>query len=236
MGFVLHYFKNSASHVVRMALEEFGLPYRDELVDTAARAQTSAPFLKLNPRGLVPVLIDEESGAVLSETGAILLYLTERSGRLAPPADDRPARATFLKWLFLLSNTIHADAQVQYYTARYVGAALADRARPTLHARMRAHFRMVEAAIAAHGGPWLLAGGLSVCDFYLAGCVRWSLMAPREDPLDAEAVRTLPHLKALLEALEARDSVKRAFAAEGIGESAYFLAPAHIPMSTGQGE
>ena len=236
MSFVLHYFRNSASHVVRMALEELGLPYRDELVDTAAGAQRSESFLKLNPRGLVPVLIDEDSGVVLSETGAILLHLTERTGKLAPPADDPAQRAAFLKWLFLLSNTIHADAQIQYYTARYVGAELADHVRPTIHARMRAHVRMVEEAIVQHGGPWLLGDALSVCDFYLGGCVRWSLMAPREDPLDPEAVQTLPHLKVLLAALETRDSVKRAFAAEGIGESSYFLAPTHIPMTTGQGE
>ena len=236
MSFVLHYFKNSASHVVRMALEELGLPYRDELVDTASGAQRSESFLQLNPRGLVPVLIDERAGVALSETGAILLYVTEQSRKLAPRADDPAARATFLKWLFLLSNTIHADAQIQYYTARYVGADLAEQVRPTIHERMSAHFRMVEETIAGHGGPWLLGDVLSVCDFYLGGCVRWSLMAPREDPLDPAAVHDLPNLKALLEALEARDSVKRAFAAEGIGESSYFLAPGYIPMTTGQGK
>ena len=236
MSLVLHYFRNSASHVVRMALEELGLPYRDELVDMASGEQHSPAFRKLNPRGLVPVVIDERSGIVLSETAAILLYLADLTGCLAPSIDDRPGRAVFLRWIFLLSNTIHADAQIQYYTERYVGTDFADRVRPKIHDRMRQHLHLVEQHIDGHGGPWLLGDTLSVCDFYLGGCVRWSLMAPRDDPLNPEAVHARPHLKALLAGLETRDSVKRAFAAEGIGESSYFLAPEHIPMTTGQGE
>ena len=49
-----------------------------------AGVHRSAEFPRLNPRGLVPVPADEASGATLSETGAILSYLAERSGRLAP--------------------------------------------------------------------------------------------------------------------------------------------------------
>lgn len=208
-----------------MVLEEIGATYKDENVNMRADAHRSDEFLSLNPRGMVPVLADVATGATLSETGAILTYLAERSDRLAPPTTDPQARAVFLQWLYFLSNTLHADAQLQYYTERYVGDDLAEEARPAVHRRMRTHFALIEATIAVHGGPWLLGKELSMCDFYLGGCARWSLIAPRHAPLEAEAVTSHPHLNSLLERLEARDSVIRAFDAEDTPRSAFFRAP-----------
>ncbi|MEM9717546.1 MAG: glutathione S-transferase family protein, partial [Pseudomonadota bacterium] len=223
--YILYSYPDCASHVIRMVLEEIGVPYRDEIVDMRADAHHSAEFRALNPRGMVPVLADPATGMVLAETGAILSYLSEQHNTLAPPPSDTVKRAAFLQQLYFLSNTLHADAQLQYYTERYVGADLADTVRPTLHNRMRGHYAMIETNLAAHGGAWMLGDDLSVCDFYLGGCVRWSLIAPRHDPLEPEAVTQHPHLNALLERLEARDSVIRAFAAEDTPPSAYFRSP-----------
>ena len=225
MSYILYSYPDCASHVVRMVLEELGAPYRDEIVDMASDAHRSDEFLRLNPRGMVPVLADMSTDATLSETGAILTYLAEQSGRLAPPPAEPQARAVFLKWLYFISNTLHADAQLQYYTERYVGDALAEAARPVVYERMRAHYAMIDAAIAEHSGPWLLGEELSMCDFYLGGCVRWSLIAPRHAPLEPEAVTGHQHLNGLLERLEARDSVVAAFDAEDTPRSAYFRAP-----------
>lgn len=225
MSYILFSYPDCASHVVRMVLEELALPYRDEIVDMHADAHRSEAFLRLNPRGMVPVLVDETTDAVISETAAILTYLTERTGQLAPSLETPDHRALFLQRLYFLSNTLHADAQVQYYTERYVGAEQADAARPHIHARMRQHFAMLEDAIAAHGGPWLIGRDLTVCDFYLGGCARWSLIAPRHAPLEPQAVTRHPHLNALLDRLEHRDSVIRAYDAEGTERSSYFRAP-----------
>jgi glutathione S-transferase len=237
MSYILYSYPDCASMVIRMALEELGLEYRDETVAMQEGAHQSEEFLRLNPRGMIPVLADEVTGAVLPETGAILSYLAEQTGRLAPPTSDPQARAVFLKTMFFLSNTLHADAQFQYYTERYVGEDLAETVRPKIHARMRSHYAMLEAAIVEHGGPWLLGSELSMCDFYLGGCVRWSLFAPRHAPLEQKAVTSLPHLGALLARLEARDSVIRAFAAEDTPHSAFFRAPvrsAHTRHASGQ--
>lgn len=225
MTYILYSYPDCASHVVRMALEELGVSYRDETVPMHEGAHRSEEFLRLNPRGMVPVLADKGSGAVLSETGAILSYLAEQTGCLSPAMSNRPARGLYLQWLFFLSNTLHADAQIQYYTERYVGEEMSEAARPKIHDRMRSHFLMLNAAIAEHGGPWLLGPDLSVCDFYVGGCVRWALVAPRHAPLEPEAVTRLPYLNALLERLEARESVCRAFDAEDTPRSAYFRAP-----------
>jgi len=225
MRFTLYSYPDCASHVVRMALEELDVPYRDEVVDMQADAHHNPAFLQINPRGMVPALADETTGAVLSETGAILHYLADQTGRLAPPVTEARARAAFLQQLYFLANTVHADAQLQYYTARYIGEDLADAARPKIHARMREHFALLDAAIAASGGPWLLGTSLSMCDFYVGGCARWAQIAPRHAPLEPDAVRGRPHLNALLERLEALPSVARAFDAEDTPRSAYFRAP-----------
>ncbi|MEM9332522.1 MAG: glutathione S-transferase family protein [Pseudomonadota bacterium] len=225
MSYILYSYPDCASHVVRMALEELGLSYRDERVDMQSEAHHSPEFLRLNPRGLVPVLVDENTGSTLFETGAILHFLSEQTGRLAPPITQPVARASFLQTLYFLSNTVHADAQLQYYTSRYVGEALAESARPSVHARMRSHFEMLDAFIGKHGGPWMLGDELSMCDFYLGGCARWSLIAPRHAPLEPEAVNGHANLSALLKRLEALPSVIRAFDAEATPRSAYFRAP-----------
>lgn len=225
MSFILYSYPDCASQVVRMVLEELGATYRDETVPMHDGAHQSEEFLRLNPRGMVPVLADETSGAILSETGAILSYLSEQSGQLAPDHTDPQARATFLQKLYFVSNTLHADAQLQYYTERYVGDDLATSVRPKIHDRMRSHFKMLNEGIAQNGGPWLLGANLTVCDFYLGGCVRWALIAPRHAPLEPGVIKQLPFLDELLRRLEARESVHRAFEAEDTPRSAYFRSP-----------
>ena len=114
----LHYAPDNASAIVRLALEELGLPYAPVLVDRRAEAQRSAAYLKLNPAGRIPVL--ETPEGPISETGAILLWLADRhgDGRMAP-APDAPTRGAFLAALFFLANTLHPDLIMCFYTHRY---------------------------------------------------------------------------------------------------------------------
>ena len=62
----LHYFPSNASITPHILLEEMGLPYELKLVDRANNAQKSPEYLKLNPNGLIPVLVDDD--LVLYET------------------------------------------------------------------------------------------------------------------------------------------------------------------------
>lgn len=87
---------------IAIALEETGLPWRSELVDMLAGDQLTPAFLKLNPNNKTPVIVDDEGPGgptpfVLWESGAILLYLAEKTGMLMPsaPAD----RALCHQWL-----------------------------------------------------------------------------------------------------------------------------------------
>ena len=102
----LHYAPDNASLIVRLALEELGLPYVTHLVDRQARAQQAPRYLRLNPNGTIPVL--ETPHGAMFETAAILLWLSDTTGKLAPKPQD-PLRGPFLKWLFWCSNTLHTD-------------------------------------------------------------------------------------------------------------------------------
>mgnify|MGYP002778041869 FL=1 len=82
---------------VSIALEELGLPYEVRTLDLAGGEQKRADFLKINPNGKVPAIVDD--GHAVMESGAILVWLAEKSGRLLP-AEPR-ARSEALQWLFL---------------------------------------------------------------------------------------------------------------------------------------
>ena len=211
----LYWSPDSANIVVRMALEELGLDYEGVRVDRAAKAHRRPEYLKLNPQGLIPVL--EDGDLVLFETGAILMHLADRTGRLGadgPDARDRKARGAFLKWLFYVSNTLHAECRMVFYSHRYLGDPSVI---PTLHAglarRFRQHLALIEGELANTG--WLVADRPTLVELYLAACLRWIRVYPSGAPLLASA-DIPPCVMMLLRALEARPAVRRAFAAEHV--------------------
>ena len=129
---------DSANLVVRMVLESEGIPYREVRVDRAAGGLDDPAFRRLNPQGLLPVLVDERHGTAHFETRAILLHLAERchAARFTEPA----GRASLLAWLFFLSNSVHAELRLCFYTPRYSPrAGDAQRLRDALRPRLVAH-------------------------------------------------------------------------------------------------
>jgi glutathione S-transferase len=211
----LHWSPDSANLVVRIALEELGLPFIGVRVNRAAGEHKRPAYLRLNPQGLLPVFQDGD--LVLFETGAILLHLAERAGRLGPDgpeAFEPQARAAFLKWLFYLSNTVHADLRAAFYSARYVADEAAIPAlQAGLAARLRQHMALIDGVLERTG--WLTADTPTLADFYLASCLRWAQLYPRGAPLIGPAEIPL-RLRTLLAAVEARPAVLRACAAESI--------------------
>ena len=212
----LHWSPDSANLVVRIALEELELAFEPIRVNRAAAQHKQPAYLKLNPQGLLPVL--EDGDLVLFETGAILLHLADRTGRLGPDgpdARDPQARAAFMKWLFYLSNTVHADLRAAFYPARYVSDQAAIPAlRAGLAGRFRQHMGLIDGELGASG--WLAAETPTLIDFYLATCLRWAQLYPSGEPLIAW--QEIPAgLQALLRRVESRPAVTKAFADEHIG-------------------
>ena len=89
---------------ISIALEELELAYEVHNIDLAADAQKQPEFLRLNPNGKVPVLVDDEQDVTVFESGAILIYLAEKAGRLLPAAGAQRYRA--LQWLMLQMSGI----------------------------------------------------------------------------------------------------------------------------------
>lgn len=104
---------------VTVMLEECGLPYRVVPVDLAAGAQYQADFLALNPNAKMPVLVDADvDGAPLTvfESGAILQYLAEKTGRFLP--GEARARFEVMQWLFWqMANLGPMAGQANHFAA-----------------------------------------------------------------------------------------------------------------------
>lgn len=207
--YILHYAPDNASLIIRLVLDGAGLPYRTTLVDRAKRQQDSAAYRALNPTGLIPVL--ETPLGPISETGAILLWLAD-THRLGPgPADpDRPA---FVKWLFFLSNTAHADLRTIFYPHQYAPVDAHPAHQEIMAARMIRHFGLLDAAARQHPRLFAAAKPLGV---YTLTLTRWAALYPVDAPrwLDLAA---FPALLDLAQAQEARVETPVVARAEGLG-------------------
>jgi glutathione S-transferase len=207
----LHYFPSNASMTPHMVLEELGVPYELVLVDRTKNAHHSPDYLKLNPNGKIPVLVD--GALVLYETAAITLHLadTHAAAGLAPPLGT-PERAQFYKWLMWLSNTLQAEMPLYFYSDRWADSPEAvAQVKAHAEAHIAAMIDQLDGELARHGGPWFLGERYSVLDPYVLMLCRWTRGMARP-------ARTLPRLGPYLQRMLARPAVQRAYAQEGLGE------------------
>ena len=82
---------------VSILLEELGLPYEVHPVDISKDEQFRPEFLEISPNNRIPAIVDRETGFSLMESGAIMLYLAEKAGRLLPT--EREKRYRVVEWL-----------------------------------------------------------------------------------------------------------------------------------------
>lgn len=228
MTYVLHYAPDNASLIVRLVLEELGVPYRTTLVDRAARQQDSAGYQAINPTRLIPAL--ETPDGTIFETAAILLWLADTHGGMAP-APNAPERAEFLRTLFFISNTLHAQMRMTFYPWKYVGAD------PEAQAKLRTHLQSLSTTdMTIPNGLGLLderyrfrsddpGESPSVIDYYVGALLRWCSLYP----IGANSwfdLQRYPALMAVVERLETRPALQIAAQAEGLGPTP-FSAPQH---------
>jgi glutathione S-transferase len=212
----LHYAPDNASLVIRLALETLGLPYDTALVDRAARAQTSDTYRALNPNGLIPAL--ETPDGPLFETAAILLWLADRHGQLAPRPDSQD-RAGFLSWLFFLSNTVHPALRMTFYPDQYIGhdSTAQSRLRAHMQGEIARHLDTIETE-AGKSRPWLCTDSASALDLYLGCLLRWAKLYPQ--PCGGAGWFTLsnwPQMHAMATRLDQSQAALAAIKAEGLG-------------------
>ena len=84
---------------ISIGLEELELPYRVIAVDIGKDEQFAPEFLKISPNNKIPAIVDHDTGIAMMESGAILMYLAEKTGKLMPPPG--PERWVVIQWLMM---------------------------------------------------------------------------------------------------------------------------------------
>ena len=216
MTYRLFYAPDNASLIVRLTLEELQQPYETQLVDRAVGGQKHPDYLQHNPVGKIPTLLID--GEPVFETAAILLHLAERYNAMAPaPAD--PARAAFLKWLFFVSNTLHADFRLLVYPHKHtIDAGCADLQRGA-EQRMAHAFSILDDAAQEWSGS---VDDPTIIDYYVVTMMRWCALYPSKDQTWFN-IAAYPTLNALAKSIETRPAVRAAIQAEGLNETPFSL-------------
>jgi GSH-dependent disulfide-bond oxidoreductase len=200
----LHYWTTPNGHKITMFLEETGLPYRIVPVNIGAGEQFKPEFLAIAPNNRIPAMTDREpqdGGKPISlfESGAILLYLAEKTGRFIP--SDIRGRAEVLQWLFWqmaglgpmagqnghFSN--YAPEKVPYAIDRYVKET--NRLYGVLNKRL--------------ADREFVAGAYSIADM-----ASFPWIVPYE--AHGQDLNDFPHLKRWFETIRARPATERAYA------------------------
>lgn len=207
--YALYYYPGNASLLPHMMLREIGVPFELRLVDREANAHRHPDYLRLNPNGRIPVLLDD--GLVLYETAAIALHLVDRhpEAELGPRISSSD-RAPFYKWMIHLTNTPQVDYLSWFYPDRYVSdPAMAPEVQRAAAARLEEDFERI--ALQLGDGPWLLGSRFSAADLFLFMLIRWGRAMPKPP-------RIRPPLAALAARVLARPAVQAALDAERIAE------------------
>ncbi|MDM9586017.1 MULTISPECIES: glutathione binding-like protein [unclassified Nostoc] len=199
----LYYWATPNGHKITIFLEEVGLPYTIIPVNIAAGDQFKPEFLKISPNNRMPAIVDHEpadGGAPISifESGAILLYLAEKTGKLIP--QDLRNRTQVLQWLFwqmaglgpMAGQNHHfstyAPEKIEYAINRYVNET------GRLYAVLNKQLADKE----------FVAGDYSIADI-----AAYPWIVPHE--LQSQKLEDFPHVKRWFEAIKARPATIRAY-------------------------
>lgn len=213
----LYHCPDFASTIIRLALEELGLPHTIAALDPEAGDLTTPAFRAVNPLGLIPAITTPEGP--IFETAAILLWLVDRTGSLGPGPGDAD-RAAFLSWLFFTSNTVHVTMMQLIHPYRPGGEAVADAVQAQAFETLNLHASQLETLVTTQAPRWLSAAEPGVLGHYLGVILRWATMIP-EDPGLRFDLRPFPALAAVLDAHEARPAALRVAEADGLGPTPF---------------
>lgn len=208
----LFYYPSNASMAPHIILEEIGEPFELMLVDRTRGEHKSAEYLRLNPNGLIPVLVDD--GMVLYETAAICLHLadTHPESGMAPTLGT-PERAEFYKWLMWMTNTLQSALIVYFYPERWVdenNALGVNQVRSHAESKIVTLLDQLESQLQSSGGPWLLGEHYTILDPYAFMLCRWTRAF-------SKPARVWPLLGQYLQRLLARPAIQRVIKAERLG-------------------
>ncbi len=185
-------------HKASVTLEELGLPYTVHAINLASNEQKQPWFLAINPNGRIPAIIDREADDfAVFESGAILIYLAEKTGRLMP--SDAKGRSRVIQWLMFQMGGIgpmmgQANVFFRYFPEKIQPAI--DR----YQNESRRLFEVLESQLAKT--EWLAGDDYSIADI-----ANWCWV--RTHKWSGVSVEGLPHLQRWLDAMKARPACQR---------------------------
>jgi glutathione S-transferase len=192
---------------ISIALEELGMPYTVHPISLSKNEQKAESYLKINPNGRIPTIVDRDNGDFpVFESGAILIYLAERAGRLMP--SDVKGRSRVIQWLMFQMAGIgpmmgqanvffrYAPEKIPYAIDRY-------------QREVRRLFEVLERQLA---GNEYVAGG----EYSIADIAHWSWIHGYE--WSGVTIDGLPQLARWLALIGARPAVKRGRAVPEAGD------------------
>ena len=201
----LHYWPTPNGHKVTLFLEEAGLPYELRPVDIGAGDQFKPEFLAISPNNKMPAIVDTEpadGGAPLPvfESGAILLYLAEKTGQFLP--GDLRGRSETLEWLFWQMAGL-GPMTGQYGHFHVYAPEAIDYAKDRYRREVERLLGVLDKRLA--GRAFIAGGALTIADM---ACHPW-IDAYARAPLD---MAPYPEVRRWHAAVAARPAVQRAYA------------------------
>ncbi|WP_449252981.1 glutathione S-transferase N-terminal domain-containing protein [Brevundimonas naejangsanensis] len=193
---------------VSIMLEELGLPYEVHRVDISKDETWTPEFLSLNPNGKIPAIIDPDGPGdkplPLFESGAILVYLAEKSGRFLPT--DPATRYETLQWVFFQMAAIGPMFGQVGFFHKYAGSAFEDkRPRDRYVAESRRLLGVLEGRLKDR--QWIMGEDYTIADIATLGWVR--NLVEHYGAGDLVGYADFPHVAAWLERGVARPAVQR---------------------------
>lgn len=198
---MLKYYFNLSPNPSKVALflEEAGIPYEPIPVDTRMGEQHVPEFLKINPNGKVPAIVD--NGRVFFDSNAILLYLAEKEGKFLPPAEFR---GELLSWhMFVATGVGPFSGQAVHF--RHFAPEDVPYAKKRYQYEARRHFGVLDQRLASH--RYMVGDQYTIVDMNVWG---WARVIPFI--LGEDALGECPNVKRLLDEINARPAATRAIA------------------------
>jgi glutathione S-transferase/GST-like protein len=184
-------------HKASVALEELGLPYTVHPINLPANEQKQPWFLAINPNGRIPAIIDREADDfAVFESGAILIYLAEKTGRLMP--NDVKGRSRVIQWLMFQMGGVGPMMGQANVFFRY----FPEKIQPAIDRYQNESRRLFEVLDTQLGRHEWLAGDYSIADI-----ANWCWV--RTHRWSGVSVEGLPHLQRWLDAMKARPACQR---------------------------
>lgn len=182
---------------VSIALEELGLPYEVHIVNLLAGDQKKPEYVALNPNGRIPTIVDRDAGNfAVFESGAILIYLAEKTGQLMPT--DPKGRSLVIQWLMFQMGGIGPMMGQANVFFRY----FPEKIQPAIDRYQNECRRLFEVLNSRLEQNEWLAGDYSIADIANFSWVRtykWS----------GVSVDSLDHLRRWMTALSARPACQK---------------------------